>query len=168
MVKSISIFVVGLIFGVVIYFPAYAAMKQSLKEATTYDMFLPKTSLKTSNTADKKVDPSINYNPAIARKLFNMSDGQKRTITIQDGITRAHVALGSKIRVVLENVENAQWYMECSEELVLINTKNEDDKIIMMFDTRTKGRANIYFDCVDTSDNSFKVIASKYINIIVD
>ncbi|MBQ8436723.1 MAG: hypothetical protein IJX20_03640 [Alphaproteobacteria bacterium] len=145
-----------------------AAMVQSIKQATSYDMFLPKNRKMISNTGDKKIDPSINYNPAIARKLFNMSDGQKRTITIEEGVSRTHAALGSKVRIVLDNIENAQWYMDCSKELVLINTKNENNQIIMLFDTLAKGRASIYLDCVDNSDNTFKVIDSRYINIVVD
>ena len=147
---------------------ANAAMIQSLKQATTYDMFLPKNQKRIQNTGDRKLSPSKNYNPAIARKLFNMSDGQKRTITIEDGKNRVHVAKGSKIRVILDNIENAKWYMECSKELVLVNTKNKGDKIIMMFDTLAKGRANIYLDCVDNSENKSGVIKSKYINIIID
>ena len=154
----------GICFGL----PVHAAMVQSLKGATTYDMFLPKNQKRIQNTADKKNSPSKNYNPAIARKLFNMSDGQKRTITIDEKQTRAQVAKGSKIRIVLDNIDNAKWYMECSKELVLINTKNEDKKIIMMFDTLAKGRAKIYLDCVDTSENKSGVIKSKYINILID
>lgn len=147
---------------------ANAAMVQSLKGATTYDMFLPKNQKRIQNTADKKMAPSKNYNPAIARKLFNMSDGQKRTITIDEEKNRVHVAKGSKIRVILDNIENAKWYMECSKELILVNTKNEGEKIVMMFDTLAKGQAKIYLDCVDISGNNSGVIKSKYINVLID
>lgn len=145
---------------------AYSAMVQSLDDATSYDMFLPKDTNTPKN--DVKLDPSVNYNPSIARKLFNMSDGKKRTVTITDGMTRAHVALGSRIKIVLDNIKNAQWYMEASDKLVLLNKKIEDGKIVMLFNTLQKGRANIYLDCVDQSEYSFKVIESKYINIVID
>lgn len=154
----------GMFFGL----SANAAMVQSLKGATTYDMFLPKNQKRIQNTADNKNSPSKNYNPAIARKLFNMSDGQKRTITIDEGKTSVHVAKGSKIRIILDNIKNAKWYMECSKELVLVNTKNEGKQIVMMFDTLAKGRANIYLDCVDTSEKNSGVIKSKYIKVLID
>ena len=166
--KSTIIVLLTFICGLTYMVSAQAAMIQSLQQATTYDMFLPKNKKKIPNTADKKNSPSKNYNPAIARKLFNMSDGQKRTITIEEGTKRVHVAKGSKIRVVLDNIKDAKWYMECSKQLILINTKNEDKKIIMMFDTLAKGRAKIYLDCVDKSDKKLGVIKSKYINIVID
>ena len=139
---------------------ADAATLQRGRTAVSYDMFLPADATdensapsrydepvntpKTADTSDSDSfigSQTVDYNAEIARELFGpLPEEEEQIINLDSNTSRVFVPLGKKVRIVL---------------------------LELLFNAEDTGNTKIYLDYVDKSDNGIRVIASRYINVII-
>ena len=166
---------------------ADAATLQRGRTAVSYDMFLPADATdensapsrydepvntpKTADTSDSDSfigSQTVDYNAEIARELFGPLPEEEEQIIKQDSNTsRVFVPLGKKVRIVLQEAPHARWYVECNEGIELAANTKEGTELELLFNAEDTGNTKIYLDYVDKSDNGIRVIASRYINVII-
>lgn len=164
---------------------AKAAAFQSIRDAVSYDMFLPADVAKdnstqndthastpqTNDTSDSESyigSQTIDYNREIAKYWFGISDqSQDNIINLDINASRVFVPIGNKLRIVLPEMEKQQWFIDCFNGLKLISKTKNKNYLELIFSAQEKGETQIYLDLVDKSNNLIKVIKSKSILVII-
>ena len=185
--KVIYLSAIVTVLSVLTFTRAYAVAFQSIGDAASYDMFLPAdatydeptpsqddahvTTPKTDNASDSESyigSQTIDYNREIANHLFGISDHpQGQIVNADSSAKRVFVPFGDKLRVVLQEEHNQRWHVECQEGIRLLSYTRNGNTLELIFETTEKGNTKIYFDCVDKSNNQFRVIKSKCIKVII-
>ena len=162
---------------------AWAAAFQQMQDAASYDMFLPAdvtyddseisttdAHFTTPKTNDATVDSYIgNPNMEIALKLFGPlpEPVEDEFVDVEDDVGRIFTPIGKQVRIVLQEFPGMNWHVECADGISLIARTKSGNKLELVFDTYNLGNTMIYLDCIDNSDNLFKVVESRYIKVII-
>lgn len=163
---------------------AWAAAFQQMQDAASYDMFLPAdvthensslssndTHVTTPKTYAVSDDESYIGNPnlEIARKLFGPlpEPVEDEFVDVEDDVGRIFTPIGKQVRIALQELPGMNWHVECADGISLIARTKSGNKLELVFDTYNLGNTMIYLDCIDNSDNLFKVVESRYIKVII-
>ena len=163
---------------------AWAAAFQQMQDAASYDMFLPAdvtyddseissndTHVTTPKTYAVSDDESYIGNPnlEIARKLFGPLPSQieETIVNVDDQTARIFVPLGKQVRIVLQEMPGLNWHVECGDGISLNSSSKDGNKLELVFNTYDIANSTIYLDYIDNSNNQFKVVASRYITVII-